>query len=154
MFPLNHIPLTAPRGVFRPCRWCRGTLGRIEAAPLIEPARHAGRMICEDCLRQTGWVSARALRKTEKIVFQSDGDAVAAVTGKAQLANAAGVEPSPSEFNSSRPLSSWGMTDKPELAASGSGDQFIEDAICPARDSIEGRAPAVRVAAPRLRRAA
>lgn len=29
--------------------------------------------------------------------FQSDGDAFAAVTGKAQLANAAGVEPSPSD---------------------------------------------------------
>lgn len=42
--------------------------------------------------------------------FQSDGDAFAAVTGKAQLANAAGVEPPPSDTPSSEPSSSEAET--------------------------------------------
>lgn len=39
----------------------------------------------------------------DKRVFPSDGDVIAAVKGKARLANAAGVEPSPSESNSETP---------------------------------------------------
>ena len=61
--PVFHVPLTAPRGVFKPCMWCGHGFGRIDEAPVIEPARHVGRMRCEACGRQTGWVSASALRK-------------------------------------------------------------------------------------------
>lgn len=43
--------------------WCGHGFGRIDEAPVIEPARHVGRMRCEACGRQTGWVSASALRK-------------------------------------------------------------------------------------------
>lgn len=61
--PIVNVPLHAPKGVFKPCRWCGGAIGRIEECPIIDPAHHAGRMICECCGRQTGWVSQRALRK-------------------------------------------------------------------------------------------
>lgn len=61
------VPLLAPKGVFRPCRWCNGTSGHVDEAPLIEPARPVGRMICDGCGRQTGWLSAKALRKAAKL---------------------------------------------------------------------------------------
>lgn len=66
--PLISVPLTRPKGVFKPCMWCGGASGRIEEAPAIEPALHVGRMRCEACGRQIGWVSARALRKAERLV--------------------------------------------------------------------------------------
>ncbi|KQT52188.1 hypothetical protein [Aureimonas sp. Leaf427] len=65
------VPLQAAKGVFKPCRWCSGARGHIDAAPVIEPARHVGRMICDGCGRQTGWVSDRALRKAEKLTHHA-----------------------------------------------------------------------------------
>lgn len=65
--PIPSIPLNRQKGVFKPCRWCGGEIGRAEEAPVIEPALHAARMICEGCGRQTGWLSARALRKAERL---------------------------------------------------------------------------------------
>lgn len=65
--PIINIPLDRPKGVFKPCRWCGGAIGRAEEAPEIVPSRPAARMICEGCGRQTGWLSARALRKAERI---------------------------------------------------------------------------------------
>ncbi len=63
MILARSIPLQALHGIRKPCRWCGGASGLVDEAPKIEPANHAGRMICEGCGRQTGWVSAQALRR-------------------------------------------------------------------------------------------
>lgn len=65
---IAFVSLTKPRGIFKPCMWCGSEVGRIEPAPKIEPANHAGRMICAGCDRQTGWVSARALRQAKRMI--------------------------------------------------------------------------------------
>lgn len=60
--PIKNVILSRRRGAFKPCRWCAGAVGRIEAVPTILPANHAGKMICEGCGRQTAWLSARQIR--------------------------------------------------------------------------------------------
>lgn len=66
--PIQHVPLTRPKGAFKPCQWCGGSLASFEEAPVIEPARHAARVKCEGCGRQIAWANAAAVRKAERLV--------------------------------------------------------------------------------------
>lgn len=68
MLPIHHVPLNKPKGAFKPCMWCRGELATFEETPIIEPARHAAKVKCENCGRQIAWASARQVRKAQRLV--------------------------------------------------------------------------------------
>lgn len=73
--PINHVPLTRPKGCFKPCQWCGGEAATFKEAPVIEPAMHAARVVCEGCGRQIAWASARAVRKAHVLTLESAGAA-------------------------------------------------------------------------------
>lgn len=65
---LASIPLTASKGIFKRCPWCGSTSGAIAALkPNLAAPKAVARMLCEVCRRQTGWVSAKALRRAERV---------------------------------------------------------------------------------------
>lgn len=66
--PIQHVPLTRQKGAFKPCLWCGGGMATFSESPIVDPAHHAARVICEECGRQIAWANARQVRKAERLV--------------------------------------------------------------------------------------